>query len=170
MFKPSNILLEFLNEKPYDIYNIVGALEGYINADSRFETDNFDQAINYVLNHGISEKELFEDFNPNYKFEEDSNKWDYDYYCLARVYLRENFCKKRINHVKAIAKKIFPESTNESLNSKENDTGGQQIPTKKSRDQSVKRTTLNRRHVAITVLILLGAVLVILIAFIMKQK
>lgn len=97
-----------MNAQPRDMYDIVGALMGYINADPGFKTNDFEEAIQYVLKNGVSESELFEAFDPEYKFEEDSSKWDEDYYSYSQVYLKKNFCKKRISHVKDVAKKLYP--------------------------------------------------------------
>jgi hypothetical protein len=105
-FEPSRFLQRTLDASPRNIYDIIGALMGYINADPGFKTDDFDKAIKYVLSQGVSKNELFEDFNPKYDFEEDQSKWDEDYYSFARVYLKDNFCEKRINHVKAVGKKV----------------------------------------------------------------
>lgn len=126
MFTPSNMLLNYLNAQPRDMFDIVGALMGYINADPMFKTNDFEQAIQYVLNHGVSKEELFAQFDSNIEFEENTSKWNEEYYSYARVYLKDNFCEKRIAHVKAIA--IMAGETRylsgciENINNK-NDTG-----------------------------------------------
>ena len=58
MFTPSNMLRNYLNATPRNMYDIIGALMGYINADPVFKTDDFDQAVQYVLKQGISESEI----------------------------------------------------------------------------------------------------------------
>lgn len=108
MFRPSNMLQNYLNTEPRDMFDIVGALMGYVNSDPSFKTNDFEEAIQYVLNHGVSKKELFAPFDPSIDFEEDYNKWDEEYYSFARVYLKDNFCEKRITHVKAVAKWLYP--------------------------------------------------------------
>lgn len=108
MFTPSNMLRRYLNAQPRDMYDIVGALMGYIDADPAFRTSDFDEAVKYVLNHGVSEKELYAEFDPGHDFEEDESKWDKKYYSYARVYLTDNFCRKRIDHVKKVAGKVYP--------------------------------------------------------------
>lgn len=108
MFTPSNMLQNYLNQRPRDMYDIIGALMGYINADPAFKTDEFDQAVQYVLNHGVSKNELFADFNPSMDYEEDSSKWNEEYYSMARVYLKDNFSEKRIRHVKDVARRLYP--------------------------------------------------------------
>lgn len=107
MFTPSNMLRRYLNAQPRDMYDIVGALMGYIDADPAFRTSDFDEAVKYVLNHGVSEKELYAEFDPDRGFEEDESKWDKEYYSYARVYLTDNFCRKRIDHVKKVAGKVY---------------------------------------------------------------
>ena len=108
MFTPSKLLQNYLNATPRDMYDIIGALMGYINADPAFKTDDFDQAVQYVLNHGVSKDELFTDFDPELDYEEDSSKWNEEYYSFARVYLKDNFSEKRIKHVKDVARKLNP--------------------------------------------------------------
>lgn len=109
-FRPSNMLQKYLDVQPRDRYDIVGALMGYINADPKFKTREFDQALQYVLESGVKEKELYVPFDPDMPFEEDKAKWDEKYYSFARVYLKDNFCEKRIDHVKKVAKKLYSSS------------------------------------------------------------
>lgn len=108
MFTPSKMLINYLNAQPRDMFDIVGAIMGYINADPQFKTNDFEQAIQYVLKSGISESELFAEFDENIEYEADESKWSEEYYSYARVYLKDNFSKERIDHVKAIAKKLYP--------------------------------------------------------------
>lgn len=108
MFTPSKMLLQYLNTQPRDMYDIVGALMGYINADPTFKTNDFELAIKFVLDHGVSTNELFTEFDEDIEYEEDPSKWNEEYYSFARVYLKDNFCEKRIKHVKSIAKKLYP--------------------------------------------------------------
>ena len=107
MFEPSIFLKKTIDAQPHDMYDIRAALIGYINADPKFKTNEFDKAVDYVLKHGVNSSELFQTFNFEYGFIEDQSKWDPDYYALATVYLQKNFCKKRIDHIKAIAKKLY---------------------------------------------------------------
>ncbi|MCM1166932.1 MAG: hypothetical protein NC401_13085, partial [Ruminococcus sp.] len=115
-FTPSNVLQRALQTG--DMYEIAGALIGYIDADPQFRTNDFDMALNYVLSNGVSEAQLFKTFDPSYRFEEDTNVWDIDdrYYSYARLYLEENFCRKRIEHVKAVARRKYPQSTSQPTN------------------------------------------------------
>lgn len=109
MFKPSNFLMKSLNAHPQDRFDIISALIGYINADQAFETDNFNNAVEYALHHGISYNELFQSYDTSEnKIEEDRSKWDDSYYALAKVYLKVNFCQERINHCKEVAHYLYP--------------------------------------------------------------
>lgn len=110
MFTPSNMLLSYLSAQPRDMFDIVGALLGYINADPMFKTNDFEQAVRYVLSHGVTKEELFDQFDSGVDFEENPANWNEEYYSYARVYLKDNFCEKRIAHVKAVAKKLYPVS------------------------------------------------------------
>ena len=109
MFTPSNMLKNYLDATPRDMYDIIGALMGYINADPAFKTNDFDDAVDYVLKYGISKEDLFSEFDPELDFEEDSAKWNEEYYSYARVCLKDNFSEKRIKHVKDIARKLNPD-------------------------------------------------------------
>lgn len=109
MFKPSKYLQDSLSEHPQNRRNIVASLIGYINADQAFETDNFDKAVEYALQHGISKSELFQPYNTSEnKIEDNHSKWDEAYYALAQVYLKVNFCQERIDHCKEVAHYLYP--------------------------------------------------------------
>lgn len=168
MFTPSNMLLNYLNAQPRDMFDIVGALMGYINADPMFKTNEFEQAVQYVLSHGVTKEELFERFDSEIDFEENSSKWNEEYYSYARVYLKDNFCEKRIAHVKAVAKKLYSAPINvapvrpsvQSVNS--NNAGN--VPKKAQSQQS------NARKEPMPVWIKIGSAIVaiILLALIIK--
>lgn len=128
MFTPSNMLESYLSAQPRDIFDIVGALMGYINADPAFKSNDFDKAVQYVLDHGVSGQELFAAFDPDVEFDEDPSKWNEEYYSYARVYLKDNFCEKRIAHVKAVARKLYP--AEENIRS-----GGMDTAAKKAKSQ-----------------------------------
>ena len=170
MFEPSNILQKYINARPRDMYDVTGALMGYINADPAFGTNDFEEAIKYVLGHGISETELYKDFDSNYDFEEDESKWDNEYYSYARVYLKDNFCRKRIEHVKKVAGKLYPMTATGMSDSKpvpkREETefekkqtvqrrGGQQESGKKFRSQSGKSIIIKGLIVAAIIALLL---------------
>lgn len=162
-FKPSNMLTKYLYAQPRNIYNIVGALMGYINVDPAFKTDGFEQAIQYVLKQGISKEELFAPFDPNVDFEDDRSKWNKDYYAFARVYLNNNFCEKRIAHVKAIARKLYP------LESPIDQKEGSQIAEKKTQSQQThtaikNKPVINQTTIALIVILLLALVIGMIMA------
>lgn len=163
-FTPSTMLKRYLEADKRDMYDIVGALMGYINADPTFKTTDFDQAVQYVLNHGVEEKELFAPFDEKLKYEQDPSKWDEEYYAYARVYLKENFCKKRIEHVKAVAQKLYlsnrakGSTTPVKTKEEENSNKGKKF---KSQQREVKQG-------GVVTLIVIVAVVVILLAVIVK--
>lgn len=173
MFKPSKLLLKYMSEEPHDTYDIIGALIGYINADPEFKTHDFDDAIQFVLNNGVSSNELFSEFDPNVEFEQDSSKWDEDYYSIARVYLKDNFSEKRINHVKAIAHKLYPQVVEKSEDKKLVEKTKEVNAGKKTRGQqqidNINTTSQNHRNakmfitIAIVALVLLTLIIVSII-------
>ena len=187
MFTPSNMLQKYLNATPRDMYDIVGALMGYINADPAFMTDDFDQAVQYVLNHGVSKDELFAEFDSDLDFEEDSTKWNEEYYSFARVYLKDNFSEKRIKHVKDVARKLNPDAatikstdvqkTVEKLGSNSALTGGSQSTRKKAQgqqhlDRKSERSTMQEHRnvktkvqILVVVLVLLALIIAAIIFF-----
>ena len=160
---------------------------GYLYADLKFETDEFDQAVRYVLNSGITEAELFAEFDPNIKYEEDPLKWDEDYYAYACVCLKDNFSEKRIQHVKNIASKLYPNAAKKRNQESKimkvspkaptaNQTGGSKLTGKKTQDQqqSRKNATIlkqaNAKIIGIFIGIVVFVLLVFLIVFIMNKK
>ena len=176
MFTPSKMLQNYLNTQPRDMFDIVGALMGYINADPQFKTNDFEQAIQYVLNNGVSESELFATFDDSVDFESNPAKWDEEYYSFARVYLKDNFCKKRIEHVKAVAKKLYPtvaapkpivQPTRQTTQAIVQ-TGGTQSTGKKTQSQQSHQngnsSTPTKLIIAVVVVILLAVVLVELLS------
>ena len=174
MFKPSKMLLKYMSEEPRDIYDIIGALIGYINSDPEFKTHDFDNAVQFVLDNGVSKKELFSDFDPEVEYEQDSSKWDEEYYSFARVYLKDNFSEKRLGHVKAVAHKLYPQEVKISEEQKSVEkpkeginTTGKEYVGKKSQGQqqinSINSTTQTPRNAKI-VLSLIGIVVIVLLA------
>jgi hypothetical protein len=173
MFTPSNMLKNYLFAQPREIYDIVGALMGYINADPYFKTNEFEEAIKYVLNNGVSEDELFQPFDEQIDFETDSSKWDEDYYFYARVYLKDNFCRKRINHIKTVAHKLHPLSHQKSA-TEANYKGGQQKTGKKIQDHQSTETIPNsarksQRGGNIGLVVIVFMVLMVVIVFIISR-
>lgn len=167
MFTPSNMLQKYLAARPRDMYDIVGALMGYINADPYFRTTDFDEAIRYVLAHGVTEQELYAAFDKEIDFVEDESKWTEEYYLFARVYLKDNFCRKRIRHVKAVARKLHPEvrSTAAPVNTDRDRshrrTGGWQEGGKKQQDHQENCTTT--RKTVTTGIIVIGVVILMVV-------
>ena len=189
MFTPSNMLQKYLSAQPRDIYDIVGALMGYINADPYFKTNEFDEALKYVLSNGVSENELFQSFDSEIDFQIDEGKWDEDYYAYSRVYLKDNFCRKRIEHVKAVAHKLHPvvrvpepkrtapvsvqevKRTETQFQNKpvQNISGGQQSKGKKYQDHQTNPTTYQKRAGIKGLVICVVIVLMVVLAFIISR-
>lgn len=117
MFKPNEMLNKYISKKPIDRYGIIGALIGYINIDPKFQTNNFNLALDFVFKNGVSKTSLYESFNPDFDFETNKEKWNLDYYSLARVCLKENFCPERIKHVKEVANYLFANEVSETTKS-----------------------------------------------------
>lgn len=102
-FKPGKLLERTLKDSNRNRKAVIGALLGYINADPYFKTNDFEDALDYVLSHGYTKNELFESFNnKDYPIIADQTKWDKEYYALAMVDLKDNFSIKRIEHVKEV--------------------------------------------------------------------
>jgi len=171
MFTPSKMLLNYMQAQPKDMFDIIGALMGYINADPRFKTNDFESAVKYVLENGISEDELFSKFDESIDFEADPDKWNEEYYSFARVYLKDNFCKKRIEHVKAVAKKLYPSVTPQQAVSvtvqtqrtASVQTGGNQTAGKKSQSQQYHQGSRVSGKLIVAGIVVLLALIVILI-------
>ncbi|MBP3837041.1 MAG: hypothetical protein J6E31_08110 [Pyramidobacter sp.] len=110
-FKPNVFLKEALessNNKRRS--QIVQALGTYINNDLGFYTNDFELALDYVLNF-IPAKDLFEPLDLAMQIDDDPLHWDGDYYDLALIFLRDNFCPERIEHVKKVGmslRHLFP--------------------------------------------------------------
>ena len=186
MFTPSNLLQKYLDARPRDMYDVVGALMGYINADPGFRTNDFEEAIKYVLNYGVSEAELYKDFDSDYDFEEDESRWDDIYYSRARVYLTENFCRKRIEHVKRVAKKVYLSAASDAPVQKPapkqekpypekgqapQGRGGQPGSGKKSQGQpSQSGTTQTQTLVKIICLVMIGVALALLLIALIERR
>lgn len=163
MFTPGSYLKSCVEANPKNIREVIGALGGYINLDPYFNTNEFDEAVKYVLNNGISEAELYSAFDPEWKFEEDPSKWDDEYYGLARVYLSRNFCEKRIKHVKAVAEKL-----------KQAKSQSQQNPPKKEgykveKESEIKKQYQRRKEEPknnILPLLTIAAIIIVIVALI----
>ena len=161
MFKPSKLLLKYVNTTPCDIYGVVGALIGYINGDPMFLEDNFDKAVKYVLDHGVSKEELFSEFDPKLGYEQDPQKWDEKYYATAIVRLNYNFCDERIQHVKKVAKKIYQTEREKNTSTKGAKESEEKTPKKTMDQQNINRA--QEREIPIGLLLLVIIVVVVII-------
>ena len=157
MFKPSKLLLKYVNTTPCDIHGVVGALIGYINGDPMFLEDNFDKAVKYVLDHGVSKEELFSEFDPKLGYEQDPQKWDEKYYATAIVRLNYNFCDERIQHVK----KIYQTEREKNTSTKGAKESEEKTPKKTMDQQNINRD--QEREIPIGLLLLVIIVVVVII-------
>lgn len=160
MFQPSKLLLKNLNADPYNISNIIGALIGYINADPMFKKNDFDNAVQYVLTHGITESELFTDFDSELEFEENSEKWDENYYARAIVRLNHNFCPKRIEHVKAVAKRVYATERAREMK-EESELRDKQVKVGTSKKKDNDQQELNQGGVILLIVIIILVILIV---------
>lgn len=173
MFIPSKMLQNYLNAQPRDMFDIIGALMGYINADPQFKTNDFEQAIQYVLNNGVKESELFAAFDDSVDFEGNPSKWDEEYYSFARVYLKDNFCRKRIEHVKAVAKKLYPtaEGSKSAVQSIRPVTQAtiQTGDTQSARKKSQSQQSYQKQQSSMPTKLIMAAVVIILLAVVVVK-
>lgn len=89
-----------------NITNIRSALKGCMNQDANFSKGIYEEALNYILNSGISKQELFQvhDQEP-FKSQE---AWDKDYLDEVMADLLFNFSEERIAHVKEVGRVLYP--------------------------------------------------------------
>lgn len=104
MFQPSNPLRQAVESG--DAYKVRGALIGIIQADPGFQTGKLDDAISYAESHSVSPFEAQNDPQLPMNSEE---TWDSAYFASSVTYLRENFTKERLEHVRKVGRKTHPE-------------------------------------------------------------
>lgn len=104
MFQPSNSLRQAVESG--NAYKVRGALIGIIQADPGFQTGRLDDAISYAESHGVSPFEAQNDPQLPMSSEE---AWDSAYFASSVTYLRENFTKDRLEHVRKVGRKTHPE-------------------------------------------------------------
>lgn len=130
-FKPGKLLERTLKESNRNRKTVIGALLGYINADPYFKSNDFKDALDYVLSHGYTKNELFESFNnKEYPIIKDKMKWDKEYYALAMVDLKDNFSIERIEHVKEVGT-FLGKSTSTAKDKSKNKATIEEVPKKK---------------------------------------
>lgn len=174
-FIPSELLRRRLDEQPRNMRRIVGAIIGFINADPRFNTNRFDEGVKYVLRQGISESELFSVYQPmEGDLFREPEKWDEQYYSLSLVRLKDNFCKERIEHVKAIARKLYPREQVQPAHQERPQAAGKAqdrnggVPPKKAKGQQDRQDRMVQATRIIAVAALLLAVIVLILVLILK--
>ena len=89
------------------ITNIRSALKGNINEDMNFSKGVYSQSLDYVLQHGITKSELF-DQHDDTNFESNKANWNREYFNNVMADLLFNFSEARINHIKQVGKHLYP--------------------------------------------------------------
>jgi hypothetical protein len=90
-----------------DIESIRDTLVVFITMDQGFSKGVLDKKIRYCNANGISDDELYAEFDGG-TFKEDPVEWDVSYYAEQRTKLRYNFSKKRLVHLRKVGQKLFP--------------------------------------------------------------
>ena len=146
-----------------DIKGIRGALKGIIDGDPAFKTGRYDSAVQYIIENGISESEIYEPNDTKYA-QLPPSEWSKDYYYKVLTYLSYNFSRARIEHLRAVgsskmagdavyggSQKKTPVSAPDTAHSR-----GAETPKKAERQQ-----TNGMKYVVIGIVVLALAVLLI---------
>lgn len=104
MFQPSNSLRQAVENGNAD--KVRGVLTGIIQADPGFRTGKLEDAVQYAENCGVSP---FEEKNDPQLPMNSEETWDLVYFAASVTYLRENFTKERLDHVRRVGRKTHPE-------------------------------------------------------------
>jgi hypothetical protein len=76
--------------------------------DQGFSQGVIEEKIRYCETKGVTPSELFVKFDGE-PFNENPSEWTNKYYATQRTKLRANFCRERLEHLKKVGKKLFPE-------------------------------------------------------------
>lgn len=100
-YQPNSFLRQAVQN--HHLGNIRSALVGIIQSDPLYETKDLDEAIKYLHDEGIDI--VKEDIDPDPQLPINNNRaeWTSDYFATALVYLRNDFTKKRLEHVKEVS-------------------------------------------------------------------
>lgn len=94
-----------------NIRHIINDLIIIIHNDRGLYTSEFEDSLAYVKRAGLTVEEPF-----NGKAFADESQWNDDYWARQMAELRFNFCRERIDHVKAIGRKLYPPKTRPQRN------------------------------------------------------
>ena len=72
-------------------------------SDPGFETDRFDEALEYVKSHNV--KDLIDEHDGEELLEKEY--WNEEYFDLLASKLQDNFSKERIKQLKTVAKEVY---------------------------------------------------------------
>ena len=86
-----------------NIRHIINDLIMIIHNDRGLYTNEFEDALVYVRQAGITVEEPFDG-----KEFADESQWNDEYWARQMAELRFNFCRERIDHVKAVGRKLYP--------------------------------------------------------------
>jgi predicted metalloprotease len=137
--------------KNNDLKTIYSSLYTILLSDPGFSTSKFDDAMKYVKNNEI---DGFIQKHNGVIFEAEE-KWSEEYWDKVASELIDNFSMERINHLKDISKKLYP--------NKEDDLN---IEQKKTQEQSSSKS-LNKKTG--TVGIILAIIIVLIILYVLMK-
>lgn len=100
-YQPNSFLRQAIQN--HHLGNIRSALVGIIQSDPLYETKDLDAAINYL--HDDEGIDIVEDriSDPQLPINQNRSEWTSDYFATALVYLRNDFTKERLEHVKEVS-------------------------------------------------------------------
>lgn len=78
--------------------------------DPGFNKGVFAERLNRCFTAGITEEAIFVDFEGK-PFDENSQNWTMRYYAEQQTEFRYNFSRKRLEHLKNVAKTLYPASS-----------------------------------------------------------
>ncbi len=164
-FKPSGLLQNALTSENRDRESLIYALIGYINGDPYFETGDLRKAYDYLIENGVTKEELFEDFDPSLDYIEDESKWTDDYYSISRVFLKENFCINRFNHVQKVGAKLKRKNQKSTETTTSRRVGGANTSPKY---QTTMKATPKKSKMIVSVVFVVVIVVVVIILLLTK--
>lgn len=148
-FEPNKLIKECIEKK--DINRLRGTVTGILVRDRNASTGDFENNINYIIDEcGITE--LFENFDSTKPLVSDSVKdrrlTDEDF-SDAVYYLKNNFCKERIDDVIKIGRELYPK-TIEQYEEEEN---------KEQRAKKQKKKEKVAKYLTIVIVLIIFAII-----------
>ncbi len=163
MREPNDFLREAVEQQ--DIGKIRGALVGVLQSDPALQSDDLKDALDYVKREGI---DVFEtEDNPQLPINKETSAWDQKYFATAMTYLRHNFTRERLEHVKEVSK-----ATHQDMISKQQ-TEASDISTAQtnlSTGGTDPKKATGRRKLIPLIAIILGFLAAVIAILILKQQ